>query len=519
MRIPDGTSSSGGVTGPAATPAPDAVGPQSLPDGPPPDGPKEIPGAPNQAAGEVDTAVSKARLQMLAKADPPAEAKKAGFDPIEANKQVIGVRDTAESVQKLGQLSVGQLSQHIDGLTNRIGELGAKSAAIEQDIQSLMSQMSKANVAEFNQLSGELQQLTKQGEAVRGQMNALEGEMGLVQKALKLTGKGEQLAGKVAGMLEGTKKLASHAGKLSIGLDTIANFNEFEKANPGNPGQNLTKACVATATKLAMDLKTAKMAVNPRETAVGALKFVMETAGLKDTAAYQSVDAISQGFPIDVASKVAANMVDLGFATYNYAQGDAKSMMDLADRNLNGKSGLVIQGVSVLGDLVMTGGKNIPVNDDALTLASVFQNPGRTDVPAIAGRTAKEKIALLDQLTDQKPAPDDVLKIRNVLSNSTPAQLEAVLERVSPETLAKNLPNNGLSGDQAAGAFIDMSLSAAVSNRGDAQAPVWKQLDRFLVAAQNNGHPEVVDTLRSQLEAGGLKHLPGWLQQRIRNGI
>ncbi|MBL0160866.1 MAG: LysM peptidoglycan-binding domain-containing protein [Bryobacterales bacterium] len=485
------------------------------------------PETPKPAARAADTSVSDSMArERLNRAKEPLPAgaelpKDLGDHAVEKNKWVAGGRDILDTGKGAVDLRIGTLTKQAGELGTRMDRLRAGAEGVEKRMGLLLDELSKTtNKFDVDKLRGDLSKVMEEGRVIQKELKGALGEFTEVSKDInklsKLSGKMEP----IADLLGNTKKIATTLGKLAVPLDVYSNFQDFEKANPGHSGQNLTKAAVSVATKLAVDLKTAGSLANVSETAVGALKFVLETAGLKDTPAYETVDLASQAFPVDVAGKVVANLTDLAFASNDYRKGDAKAMSDLLDANLQGKNGQVVQGIAVLGDLVMTGGENIPTNDEALKMAYLFQNPGHTEVPLErTGRTGREKAAILDQVMDgPKTAPNDVVRIQNIVAQSTPDQLKTVFERVSPESLVRSLPTSGEVRDPVTTTFLDLSKVAGSSASGKPDAPIWGQLDRYLREAQRQGHTEVFDQLRQRLEQGQLKQLPGWLRQNIRHG-
>lgn len=462
--------------------------------------------------------MNQARQPVAASAAPP---KDLADRSIEVNKGVAGVRDVLDATKGVLDLKIGSLTNKAAELGTKMDRLRSGAEGVEKRMGHLLDDLSKTtNKFDVEKLRSDLSKVMDEGRAIQKELKGALGEFSEVSKDINKLSKGSNKMAPLVETLCDTKKIGKALGTLAIPLDVYSNFQDFEKANPGHSGQNMTKAAVSVATKLAADLKTAGSLANVSETAVGALKFVLETAGLKDTPAYETVDLASQAFPVDVAGKVAANFVDLGFASVDYAKGDGKAMSDLLDANLQGKNGQVIQGVAVLGDLIMTGGQNIPTNDEALKMACLFQNPGHTEVPLErTGRTGREKAAILDQVMDgSKTAPTDVVRIQNIVAQSTPDQLKTVFERVSPESLARSLPSSSQVKDPVTTTFLDLAKIAGTSSSGKPDAPVWNQLDRYLHEAQRQGNTEVFDQLRQRLDQGQLKQLPGWLRQSIRHG-
>lgn len=485
------------------------------------------PETPKPTARTADTAVNDtmARERMSSARQPPAASPEQPKDladhAVEGNKWVAGGRDILDATKGAIDLKIGSLTSKAAELGTRMDHLRAGAEGVEKKMGVLLDELSKTtNKVDVDKLRSSLTKAMDEGRAIQKELKGALGEFTEVSKDINKLSKASGKMEPIVEHLCNTKKIAKTIGKLAIPLDVYSNFQDFEKANPGHAGQNLTKAAVSVATKLAVDLKTAGSLANVSETAVGALKFVLETAGLKDTPAYETVDLASQAFPVDVAGKVVANLTDLAFASVDYSHGDGKAMNDLLDANLQGKNGQVVQGIAVLGDLVMTGGQNIPTNDEALKMAYLFQNPGHTEVPLErTGRTGREKAAILDQVMEgPSTAPADVVRIQNIVAQSTPEQLKAVFDRISPESLVRSLPSSGQVGNPVATTFLDLANVAGSSSRGKPDAPVWGQLDRYLHEAQRQGKTEVFDQLRERLDQGQLKQLPGWLRQNIRHG-
>lgn len=502
----------------SGTPA--SYGAPISPEAPEPKTPKPTPRTADTA---INDTMARDRLNRARQplATSPEPSKDLGDQAVEKNKWVAGGRDILDATKGTIDLKIGSLTIKAAELGTRMDRLRAVAEGVEKRMGLLLDELSKTtNKFDVDKLRSDLSKVMDEGRAIQKELKGALGEFTEVSKDI---GKLSKVSGKMEPLVEhlcNTKKIATSLGKLAIPLDVYSNFQDFEKANPGHAGQNLTKATVSVATKLAVDLKTAGSLANVAETAVGALKFVLETAGLKDTPAYETVDLASQAFPVDVAGKVVANLTDLAFASADYSKGDGKAMNDLLDANLQGKNGQVIQGIAVLGDLVMTGGQNIPTNDEALKMAYLFQNPGHTEVPLErTGRTGREKAVILDQVMDgPSTAPTDVVRIQNIVAQSTPGQLKTVFEKVSPESLVRSLPSSSQVKDPVTTTFLDLANIAGAASRGKPDAPVWGQLDRYLHEAQRQGKSEVFEQLRERLGQGQLSQLPGWLRQNIRHG-
>jgi hypothetical protein len=274
--------------------------------------------------------------------------------------------------------------------------------------------------------------------------------IGKQEKLLEeLTGAGARIGKDLEGVnekMEGFKNLKGAAGKALFGLDILSNLSTLQEADPGNWGKNIPQAIAISAGKLGFDLATAKSKLNPAEAAVGIIKFGFEALGAKDNAAYKSLDAVSQALPIDIIGKGISQICDQGDALAKIAQsGDWSGMENLNQRNLQGKNGLVMQGASIIGDLMATGGKNIPSTGDALGLADSLGIFGHTEIPSSqTGLTVEDKVGLIGKLANGAYTnEDDTLKIQNILQTATPHQLAHVLAGVDTDNLLKSLRAEG----------------------------------------------------------------------------
>ncbi len=486
------------------------------------------PPPPDSGSGSAsaDAALVKAQIKRMgqeSQVDPEkplaAKAEAGATTLVEESKKVSGTRDILDTTKDTLKATEAQMKSlrglaetKVGGLTVRLEKYGKEAAACMHEIAAGASPQRVA------QLQEKMEGLWKASASTRAELGAAAKELASLEKQTVVAAKTAGMAEGMSEVLAKTKKIGHGAFLAMAPLEAMAMYMDFEKSNPGHPAQNLVKAATAFSGKFALDMATSGTKLNIAETAVGALKFGMEMMGLKDTPPYDAVDVISQAFPLDAVAKGLGAGVDLAAASYDYMRGDGAKMDKLFEDNMHGKNGQVLQGLQVLSDLMMTGGQNIPQDAESIKFSQMFWNDGHTEVSSSqTGRTGKEKLRLLDQLMEGgQTAPNDVIKIQQILARSTPKQLDEIFLKKNGLELARSLPPASQSKDPAVSTFLDMARIAGTAHSGQPDAPVWRDLDMFLSGLDIEKRKGALDELRQHVDAGHLKQIPGWLQQRIR---
>jgi LysM repeat protein len=483
-----------------------------------------------RGAASADAALVKGALQFAGTAKNAAggaAAAEADESPI---GKVPGGRDTLDTLKDtpkaLAGMRAADLEAKLTETTSKLGlaesKVGGLTARLEKFsgetkacVRELANCTDPAKAARIQERIGEL---VKSSASARSEMRAAAKEMVTLGKEAESIAKAGGMTKTLTGIAQKIDHIGHGASLALAPLEFAAMYMDCEKNNPGQTEQNVIKAASAFSGKMILDLATDGTKLNAVETAVGAMKAGMEMVGLKDTPAYDAVDVISQAFPMDVVSKGFGAAVDFGFAVEDYVSGDGKKMDQLFDANMKGKNGQVMQGLQVLTDLMMTGGKNIPTDPESIKFSQMFWNDGHTEVSSSnVGRNSKEKLRLLDQLMEGKEtAPNDVLKIQQIVARSTPQQLDEVFVKINGMDLAKSLPPAGHTKDPAVSTFLDMAKIAGTAHAGQPDAPVWREMKMFVDSLKIQGRDEAIAELRHHLDSGHLKQIPGWLQQQIR---
>jgi hypothetical protein len=172
------------------------------------------------------------------------------------------------------------------------------------------------------------------------------------------------------------------------------------------------------------------------------LKFGLEAMGFKDSLLGSALDAVSQGLPTDAAVKGVEQAIDQLHATADWVKtGNPKEWLELDARNMKGDNGLVMQGASMIGDLIATGGRNIPTDGSFGVEFAKKLGFWKEEIPAgELGRTAEQKTELIGKLangTSTTEAQSD--QMRAVLSSSTPHMAAQVLLKTDIPNLVKSM--------------------------------------------------------------------------------
>jgi LysM repeat protein len=443
--------------------------------------------------------------------------------PPEENKPKPGAKKPEASLEdqsiKTGQLGkqVTDQTKTVAGYTGKLGEtaepklasklqeLEQRAAELQKDLPKLQSEV-KGEIRRLVDLScqGKIspEDFTKQMSKQTENLAKLDTEIRAVEKEMQSVAKASKGAGMVKEFGKTMDKLGSlrnGLGRAAFGLDAAINFNEYQQKDPSNWQYNMTKAINASAANFYL---AAKM---PKADAAGAagalLKFGLECTGLKDTPMYDSVDVATQCLPTDIISKGVTQAMDQtrGIMELIGSGGrDAKKLESLNDANLKGENGLVMQGASILGDLVANGGRNVPTEGTGVRLAEGMGFYGHTDVlTRDVGRTAEQKTGLVNKLLEGSTSPDDELKVLNILNQSDPRTMLQTLKGVDRDRLVSELTNRKQAIDPAAALVIDTYLKSNQAT-GTTQEQLRIMAKDLVFKCQDQNRTEALEDLRQR---------------------
>ncbi len=487
---------------------------------------------------ELDQAVADSRAERLAylgaggvadrsgAAAAPAQPKKKDAltvtgEAIKTGKSYDGyVKDvTGFAAQGIRSLSGPEVKQ-LDELAARTGQYQDALHSIDSRMQELTNGV-KSGAFTRREVIEEVYSLKARSGAVMDDLQKAE------QESAKLLGKLSPSERRGRAFTQFTDKMdgaRKYAEKGLVGLDILGNFAELQSKDPGDWMFNLSKATTATLSKMGVDKILEKNfgRLNAAQAAVGVMQFGLQCVGLKDSAVDKTLTAVSQGFPGDAVMKGLYQAFDQGKAVTSLLRtGSMKELEELNAKNLKGDNGLVVQGAAIMGDLMATGGKNIPAGD-ALGLAESLGVFNQTQMPKeMRGASTDKKVAFLESLMHgQYTNQHDGLLIRDLLKATTPAQLNEIMNRVDHEKLAASLRHQGTDAiNPVADLIIDMAnKTAALPEDSLTRKHLNVKIGNMVAATVSNGHWQALDHLRDHLGHGGLSELPAPIQGRIRSG-
>ncbi len=491
---------------------------------------------------ELDQAVAESRAEYLAYLGDGGMADRSGTAAAPARRKDKDTLTVAGETVKTVKGYDGYVkdvtnfaSQGIRSLSGaevaRLDELAARTGQFQEALQSIDGRM--------QELAGGVKSGAFTRREVIEEVYSLKARSGAIMDDLqKAQQESAELMGKISpserrgrAFTQFTDKMngaRQYAEKGLVGLDILANFAELQSKNPpksqGEWMFNLSKATTATLSKVGVDkaLEANYGRLNAAQAAVGVMQFGLQSIGLKDSAIDKTLTAVSQGFPGDAVMKGVYQAFDQGKAwTSLMRTGSMKELEDLNAKNLKGDNGLVVQGAAIIGDLMATGGKNIP-SGDALGLAESLGVFNQTQMPKeMRGASTEKKVAFLEDLMHgQYTSQHDGLLIRDLLKATTPAQLNDIMNRIDHEKLASSLRHQGTDAiNPVADLIIDMAnKTAALSEDSPTRRFLNVKIGNMVAATINNGHWQALDHLRDHLGHGGLAELPGVIQRRIQNG-
>lgn len=413
-----------------------------------------------------------------------------GYEALEKSHTVLDAtlqtgREVMESKATKALAQLQDTQNTLIDLDRRMKKVGAAMARID----------SKAEFGQFQKLSKEMGELAETRSAVIGKLDKAESTLVSLRKELKAGDKMASSSAKISEGLEKAKGLRQATGKILFGLDVLGKYQEFAEKDPANAGKNMTKA-VTTALAGLPDLKLSRGA-SASEAAVALLKFGLETAGMKGTDTYTALDLASQAFPGDIIGKGLGQAVELGYAGIEtLATGDIKRMEALNKANLKGDNGAVVQGMAIIGDLMATGGRDIPTDDKSLYFRDFFQGllTERGTAGVSVGQRGGEKAQLMRRLMEGANTPgDDVMKIQDIVSKGDPSELARALDFVPTGELAKTLhPYAGQHSDPLAGTVNDLLNVASSAKDPAAKAKLFDKALGLLAHGIAQGRSDVV---------------------------
>lgn len=449
---------------------------------------------------------------------PPAEAKqKSAISSSTKNKTDL---ETTIAQSKAGQQGkqamdqtatvagyTGKLAEAADPkVAARLGDLDKRIAGLQSDLPKIQSKVStevrkaidllgsgKITKEEF---SARLSQQTRKLTDLQSEMRSVEQEMKSVGQAGKAIGKLNEF-GKAMSDLGDVK---TTLGKCAFGLDVAFNFAEYQDKDPSNAKYNLTKAINASASNFYLN------AAMPKTGAAGAagalVKFGLECTGFKDTPIYDSVDVATQCLPTDIISKGVVQFMDQGQSLKEIIGSGGKDwsrLERLSESNVKGDNGLVMQGAAILGDVIANGGQNVPTDGPGVRMAESMGVYGHTDIlTRDQGRTAQQKVGLVNSLMDGSTSQDDELKILNLLQRSDPRTMAQTLEGLDRKRLVSELQNNKQAMDPVATLVIDTYLKSNQASDPKTQNELRIMAKDLALECQIQGRHEALRDLSSR---------------------
>ena len=453
---------------------------------------------------QADGRAMKARVQTAIDLKKGHEAVEKSHTVLDATLQTGREVMEFRATKTLSDLQ--QTQNTLIDLDRRMKKVGAAMAGID----------SPTEFGRFTKLSEEMGDLAETRKALVGKLDKAESALVGLRKELKAGDAMASSSAKIKDGLEKAKGLRQATGEVLFGLDVLSKYQEFAEKDPANAGKNMTKA-VTTALAGLPDLKLSRGA-SASEAAVALLKFGLETAGMKGTDAYTSLDLASQAFPGDIIGKGLGQAVELGYAGMEtLTTGDIKRLEALNTANLKGDNGAVVQGMAIVGDLIATGGKDIPTDDESLYFREFFQGllTERGAEGVSVGHRGGEKAQLMRRLMKGLQTPgDDVMKIQDIVSKGDPTQIARALDYVSTGDLAKTLhPYSGQHSDPLAGTVNDLLKVAGDAKDPAAKAKLYNKALGLLAHGIAQGRRESVKTVEAAINSRSGQNLPADVQK------
>jgi LysM repeat protein len=444
-------------------------------------------------------------------ADPKKDVGKQASDAGVNSGKGIGAGKDAVGIVDKGVSALSANLQRIDQLTGKVGEYQKELGALAKREKELV-QLVKSGKITRGDVAEEAFQMKARTQAILKEVAGAEKEIGNVTSEL---GAAERQAMKVKGLntkIDSLTNLKSIAGKGLIGIDMASNFAELMEKDPAHWEKNAAKAVTMTMSKMGVDsMLSGKMGVS--QAAVGVLQFGLERMGLGDSAMNKSLTVAAQAFPGDAVAKGVAQAIDQGAAWTSLVKtGSTKELEDLNSRNLKGDNGLVIQGAAVLGDLLATGGKNVPAGD-AIGLAESLGIYGHVEIDTgNVGKTTPEKMELVNKLAEGVMTDsNDSLKLSNILHTADGRQTAYILAHVDQKKLLESMriaPQSYFkNNDPAANLLMDVYHKASREKDPEVRRDLFQQFDKLLDVQAGRGQ-RAMNQLRGWEHEGRFNNLP-----------
>jgi hypothetical protein len=203
---------------------------------------------------------------------------------------------------------------------------------------------------------------------------------------------------------------------------------------------------------------------------------------------------------------------------------DIHELEDLNTRNLNGNNGMVMQGASILGDLMATGGQNVPTTGPGVEMAKSFGVYGHTDIPVpVTNRNpqnvnqeVQNQIDTLNKLMDGTYTnEEDGLKISNILTTASPYELSHILAGVDKEKLLSSVREQDQSAmGPVAGLVQDIYNKAASTQDPGVRHALFTQIRDLTQQSSADGRTGTAE-IHNLVLSGTMPQLP----PDIRNAI
>ncbi|MEZ5351368.1 MAG: hypothetical protein R2762_01930 [Bryobacteraceae bacterium] len=450
-----------------------------------------------------------------------------GFtDLVKKGKDWVDVAKGFGEKAKLGEKFIGTASKHIAAFDELVSRHRDAVLAVNTKMQGINSAIASGLLGpeQLRMAAMDLARLEATGKTLSGQLETLEGASQSLFRSLKPHQKaiaGFEKFGKSMERIQDTQRLT---GKMLVGLDMGLKFAEFQKKDPDNWKTNAFKAVTSTLAKKGFEeaLKKANPKLSVSEQAVGLLKTGLDLMGLGKTPIGMSVDAISQGFPTDVAVRGVEQAIDQLSATAEWARtGDPKAWLDIDKHNMAGDNGQVFQGAVMLADMVATGGKNIPTGDGVFGI-EFAKSLGfwKDDIPmSEVGRTAQDKIGLINKMAEGSGTPEaHADHMRAVISSSTPRMAAEVLGKVDIPKLVDSMRMEKLSKRDPVAALVQtVSKQYAATTDPSVRRLLERELGEILREVSAQGKTRTQRQLTEMMAKGMLPDLTPALRGQIRS--
>jgi hypothetical protein len=403
---------------------------------------------------------------------PAIEGTKTTKEGYEATGGVIDLSKGARTVMDAKVESVEKDIESLKTISGSVINSSARElASIQAQTQAIVQAVANGKMSPADARKA-LAPLLEQQKKVLGQISKCEDLLKQIEKeeplvkGLGTIGKDIEQVEKAMGDL---KQCKGNLGKALFGLDAACNFADLEERDPANPGKNATEAVSMSAAKFLSDLGTAGTKMNAAETAVGVMKFGMKMLGMSDTPEGKALDVVASGMPMDVFTKNVGMLTDMTVTIGKdiwSGGGNLKDWERINNDNLTGKNGPVAAAAAMIGDMLATGGRNIPTQDmyNLGNTLGVF-GKGENMPDQLKRSNTPAKVRMINDLLDDNAgavttgaAGQNTLKAREMLTYGPPGQTVDVLKQLDKHKLVDNLvgPQQGSPFNQLTGTMVDL---------------------------------------------------------------